>query len=373
MQIKKIDLFQEKIPLMHPFVISKNIFNHVYPIIVRIETMDGIIGWGESPNLETPWYVPETFETTWLMVQKFFIPSIINSTINSPADFVRETSWIQGNNLGRAGLDAAIWDIFAKMEKKSLSSYLGGIRRKVDAGCSEGLQKDPNILLDRIRKRVNQRYKRIKIKIAPSQDIDVVRQIRSAFPHLKLMLDANSAYSLDDREIFDQLDQFQLMMIEQPLGNGDILDHAYLQEIIRTPICLDESIHTLEDARLAIRLNACKIINVKPPRVGGPSTVVEIHNYCKNHQIPLWVGGMIETGIGRALNLAIASLPNFTLPGDISPPTDILEEDIIEQKFVVNEDGTIDVPSGPGLGVQVKRDILDKYCNRRETYWSNND
>lgn len=368
MKIKKIELRQLKIPLKNPFSVSKYTFKHIVPIIIKIETEEGLIGWGESPCLETPWYIPETYETTWLIMEKYMIPSFLHEEISSPQDFSNHVKWIQGNNLARAGLDAALWDIFAQMEGKSLSKYLGGIRNRVDAGVSEGIQKDPQRLINRIEQRVNEGYKRIKVKIKPSKDIEIVKLIRKNFPDIPLMVDANSAYTLMDTEHLQKLDQFQLMMIEQPLGNGDIFEHSKLQKQIQTPICLDESIHTFGDTQLAAELQACRIINVKPPRVGGPTEVLRIHKYCQKQGIPVWVGGMIETGIGRTLNATIASLPNFTLPGDLSPPSHILPKSIIKNPLTLNSDGTISVPNKIGLGIEVNLDVLEKYTIKKKEF-----
>ncbi len=249
-----------------------------------------------------------------------------------------------------------------------MSKYIGGVRDTVDAGCSEGIQEDPQRLINRIEQRVNEGYKRIKVKIKPGKDLDILKLIRQRFPDINLMVDANSAYTSADISHLQEFDQYGLMMIEQPLANGDIFEHAQLQKQIQTPLCLDESIHTFGDTQLAIDLQACQIINIKLPRVGGLTEVLRIHNYCQQHQIPTWVGGMIETGIGRTFNTIIASLPNFSLPGDLSPSGDILPESIIKNPQTLNKDGTLSVPTKIGLGIEVDLEVLDKYTIKKKTF-----
>jgi O-succinylbenzoate synthase len=245
---------------------------------------------------------------------------------------------------------------------------LGGTRNKVDVGVSIGIQSSEKELIKKVESYLAEGYKRIKIKIAPGNDIQFVSALRKEFPGLLLQVDANSAYTLDDISLFKQMDDFDLILIEQPLGYEDIFDHSKLQRELKTPICLDESIHSLDDTRAAIELDSCRIINIKPGRVGGFTESKLIHDYCSMMKIPVWHGGMLESGIGRAGNVALASLPNFTLPGDISASKRYYKEDIVEPEFVVNHDGTMDVPSKPGIGVEVNMKMLKKVTVRNEKF-----
>ncbi len=270
--------------------------------------------------------------------------------------------------MAKAGLEAAIWDLEAQQAGVSVASLLGGTRKKIASGVSIGVQDSVEELLDTIRERLAEGYQRIKIKIKPGWDVSVVQTVRAEFPDISLMIDANSAYSLHDVEMLKALDGFGLLMIEQPLAYDDILDHAELQRCMDTRICLDESIHTVGRAREALAMKSCRIINIKPARVGGMTNARAIHDLCQSEGVPVWCGGMLESGIGRAHNVAIASLPNFTLPGDISASDRYWEEDIVTPEFTLNSDGTMDVPNRPGIGVEVQRDRLEALAIRKAQY-----
>jgi O-succinylbenzoate synthase len=270
--------------------------------------------------------------------------------------------------MAKAGLEAAFWDVLAQAKRISLAQLLGGTKERIESGISIGIQKDIPTLLEVIERRRAQGYKRIKLKVKPGWDLEVLRAVRQRFPNIELMADANAAYRLADREHLRKFDEFGLVMLEQPLDYDDLIDHAALQRELKTPICLDESIKTPDDARKALDIGACRIINIKPGRVGGLLNAKKIHDLCRERGVPVWCGGMLETGIGRAANVAIASLPGFTLPNDISASARYWREDLIEPPFVLEPDGTIKVPTGPGLGVHIVRERLERVTQRRQEF-----
>jgi O-succinylbenzoate synthase len=270
--------------------------------------------------------------------------------------------------MARAGVEAALSDALAKEKGISLSQLLGGTRKRIDVGVSVGLQASPAVLVKVVSEYLHDGYKRIKIKIAPGRDLALVAALRKEFPDLQLQVDANSAYTLDDIGVMRALDEYNLQLIEQPLGYDDIYDHSLLQRELKTPICLDESIYNLSDTRAALALGSCRVINIKPGRVGGYTESKKIHDFCASKNVPVWHGGMDESGIGRAGNVALASLPNFTLPGDISASKRYYKEDIVDPPFEVAPDGTMAVPAGPGIGVEVLMDRLDRVTVRREEF-----
>lgn len=309
----------------------------------------GNTGWGESVAFDAPWYTEETVETNIHMLRDFLIPLLLGKEISHPDDVGSHFAPIRGNNMAKASLECTIWDLYAKRKGISLAEALGGQRERIEVGISIGIQKDLADLVDKVQRYLEEGYKRIKVKIKPGADVDVLRGLRSAFPQVPLMADANSAYSLDDIDLLKRFDEFDLLMIEQPLAHDDIIDHAVLQKQLKTPICLDESINSFEDARKAVELGSTKVINVKIGRVGGLSEAKRIHDYCMERGIPVWCGGMLEAGIGRAHNIALTSLPNFNLPGDTAGSSRYWEKDIIEPEVVV-ENGYITVPTVPGIG-----------------------
>ena len=346
--------------LVSPFVTSMGTEYDEEHIIIRIDS-NSITGWGECVAEGTPFYSYETVQTAWHILQDFLIPSIIGKEISSVGEAIALTNTkVRGHRMAKAGLEAALWDLFAKSKGISLSKILGGARNKIDVGVSIGIQPSESELIKKVGDYLKEGYKRIKIKISPGRDIQYVRALRKEYPDILLQVDANSAYKLENISLFKEMDNYDLLLIEQPLGYEDIYDHSKLQRELKTPISLDESIHSLDDTRAAIELGSCRIINIKPGRVGGFTESKLIHDYCVSENIPVWHGGMLESGIGRAGNVALASLPNFTLPGDISASKRYYKEDIVEPEFLVNPDGTMDVPINPGIGVEVNLKRLDK-------------
>jgi O-succinylbenzoate synthase len=345
--------------LVTPFVTSMGTEYDEEHIIVRID-VDGITGWGECVAEGTPFYSYETVQTAWHILKDFLIPSIIGKDISNFDEAITLNIRVRGHMMAKAGMEAALWDVLAKSKNISLSKILGGTRDKIEVGVSIGIQSSPKELIKKVETYLEEGYKRIKIKISPGNDIQYVKALRKVFPEIPLQVDANSAYKLSDINLFRNLDKYNLLLIEQPLGYDDIYEHSKLQHELKTPICLDESIHSLADTRAAIELDSCKIINIKPGRVGGYVESKLIHDYCASKNIPVWHGGMLESGIGRAGNVALASLPNFTLPGDISASKKYYKEDIVNPEFVVNPDGTMDVPTKAGIGVKVDIKRLEK-------------
>lgn len=363
MRIERIELRHVKLVLVSPFVTSMGTEYDEEHIIVRVDA-EGITGWGESVAEGTPFYSYETVDTAWHILKDFLIPSVLGKDIVQVGDAINAYAKVRGHMMAKAGLEAALWDALAKAANKSLSQMLGGTRKKIDVGVSIGIQPSVAGLIGKVKEYLREGYKRIKIKIAPGFDLQFVEALRKEFPDLMLQVDANSAYTLEDTTLFKKMDGYHLLLIEQPLGYDDIYDHSKLQRELETPICLDESIHSLDDTRAAIELDSCRVINIKPGRVGGFTESILIHDYCASRGIPVWHGGMLESGIGRAGNVALASLPNFTLPGDISASSRYYKEDIVEPAFFVNSDGTMDVPVHPGIGVEVKMKSLDSVTVR---------
>jgi len=359
MKIEKIELRHIKMELVSPFTTSMGTEYDEEHIIVRVDS-EGLTGWGECVAEGTPFYSYETVTTAWHILLDFLIPSILGKNISSVSEAISSYEKVRGHRMAKAGLEAALWDLFAKSKGISLSKMFGGKKEKIDVGVSIGIQSSVQDLIRKVEAYLVEGYKRIKIKIAPGNDIQFVKAVRKEFPDILLQVDANSAYELKDINLFKQMDDYNLLLIEQPLGYDDIFEHSKLQRELETPICLDESIHSLADTRAAIELDSCRVINIKPGRVGGFSESKLIHDYCASENIPVWCGRMLESGIGRAGNVALASLPNFILPGDISASKRYYKEDIVEPEFVLNKDGTIDVPVKPGIGVEVNMKMLDR-------------
>ncbi len=367
MKIDRIELHHIKMPLVHPFETSFGLQTERPGIIVSVHA-DGLTGWGECVAHSRPDYAPETITTAWHVITEFLAPGLIGHPLNAPGDVFTSAGYkmVRGHNMAKASVENAIWDLLAKAQGVPLQQLLGGTKQRVEVGVSIGIQPSLEELLARVDRFVAAGYGRIKVKIKPGWEITPLTRIRENHPRIKLMADANSAFSLADAPLFQQMDKLNLLMIEQPLAHDDIIDHAALQSKINTPICLDESIHIPGDARLALALKACGIINIKVGRVGGFSNALAIHNLCAEAGMPVWCGGMLETGIGRAANLHLAGLPNFTLPSDISASDRYYRHDIAEPTFALNtEDSTITVPQGPGIGVEVQLDRLKSYRVRR--------
>lgn len=367
MNIANITLHHVSMPLLFPFTTSFGTMKVRELILVEATDADGVTGWGESAAFAEPSYNEETLKGNWHILADFLIPLLGDGRIEHPNDVGAKFRNIRRNNMAKAALESAVWDLYAKKQGIPLARALGGTKTHVDVGVSIGLKDTTEELLATIARNVEAGYRRIKLKIKPGSDVGLVAAVREHFPDIPLMVDANSAYTLDDAELLAQLDQYGLTMIEQPLAHDDFVDHAELQKRIRTPICLDESIHSAEDARKAIALGGCRIVNIKPGRVGGLAEAVKLHDLCLAHGVPVWCGGMLESGVGRAHNIALASLPGFTLPGDTAASSNYWDEDIIDPP-VTMENGQIRVPDGPGIGYEVNREKLAKRTLHSESY-----
>ncbi|MGE6628757.1 o-succinylbenzoate synthase [Bacillus sp. NPDC077027] len=365
-QIERVNLYHVTMKLKKPFTTSLGTIKDREFIIVEVKDQTGLTGWGEVSAFSSPWYTEETIETCYHMLRSFFIPNVLTRSFTHPSDIPNSLYHFKGNKMAKAGIEAAVWDIYAKRLKKSLSEVLGGTEKKIPSGVVVSLGPIDE-MLTQIEHYVHEGYQRVKVKIKPGQDLKLLQRIRDRFPDLPLMADANSAYELKDISKLKQLDDLKLMMIEQPLAADDIVDHRHLQKHIKTPVCLDESICSVDDARKAIELGSCEIINIKPSRVGGLTEALKIHQLCKEQQVPVWCGGMIETGISRAQNVALASLPQFTIPGDISASSKYWEQDIIYPEIKV-KNGFIQVPSEPGMGVEVNYHALRKYSDKLDVF-----
>lgn len=353
-------------PMKHSFSTSYGTVKNKRFILVEAYDEAGNCGYGECDAFEQPWYTEETVETCWHMIHDFFIPCLLEKEIEHPSKVRQYLQVFRRNAMAKAGIETAIWDVYAKRLNKPLYEVIGGIRNKVPVGVSIGLQSTTAQLYEVIDTALDKGAKRIKVKIKPGQDIEVVASIRKRYPHVPLMVDANSAYTLKDLPLLQKLDQFSLLMIEQPLGIHDIYQHAQLQKELQTPICLDESICSLEDAITAIELKACRIINIKIARVGGIQEAKLIHDKAAAAGMDMWCGGMLEAGIGRAQSVAIATLEHFTLPADTSGSSHYFEQDIIEPEVVV-EDGFITLPSEAGIGYWVNEKQIEKYTLKKTT------
>jgi len=367
MKITEFTIRHLKMKLKEPFTTSFGTFDDKDFLVIEAKDESGTIGWGESVAFHSPWYNEETLQTNWHMLEDFLIPLILNKKLQHPDEVNELFKPIRKNNMAKSTIEGAIWDIYAQQTNQSLSAALGGKKDNIEVGISIGIQKSIEDLVALVDGFVNEGYKRMKIKIKPGWDVEVMRTLRETFPDVAFMADANSAYRLTDAETLKQLDAFNLTMIEQPLASDDIIDHAALQKLIDTPICLDESIHSLEDARKAVELGSTKIINIKIGRVGGLTEAKKIHDYCEANDIPVWCGGMLESGIGRAHNVALTTLSNFILPGDTAGSSRYWEKDIINPEVVV-KDGYIKVPQKAGIGYEVNRETVDLFTVAQKTY-----
>lgn len=367
MKITEVTIRHIQMKLKFPFSTSFGTLTNKDFLLLEVKDEDGTIGWGESVAFRSPWYTEETMRTNWHMLEDFLIPLLLHKEVEHPDKLSDIFAPIRRNNMAKAAIEGAIWDIYAQQTGQSLAQALGGTKDKIEVGISIGIQPTVEELIEVVDRSLQEGYKRIKVKIKPDWDVDVIRTLRETFPDTPIMADANSAYSLKDMDRIKQLDEFDLMMIEQPLAADDIIDHAKLQKELKTPICLDESIHSLEDARKAIELGSTKVINIKIGRVGGISEAKRIHDYCQSKDIPVWCGGMLESGIGRAHNIALTSLPNFVMPGDTSGSNRYWDQDIIQPE-VVATDGYIEVPKTPGIGYDIDRKAVEAFTVSKKTY-----
>ncbi len=358
--IKSVTLHPVALPLKSPFRTSYGQQTHRIAIIVQLQTSDDIIGWGEASLDIFPGYVEETMTTGAHILRDFLLPMLQSKTLAEPTQFPVMVAAVRGNPFAKAGLEAAVWDAFAKTNNIRLVDLLACYipdhhtpRTAIPVGVAVSIQPTLSDTLELIQTHVTQGYARIKLKIKPGQDVELIRAVREQLPDVPLMVDANSAYTLADADHLAQLDAFNLMMIEQPLAYNDLYEHSLLAKRIKTPICLDESISSLHDWRLAVHIGAGHILNLKAGRVGGLTEAINLYNFASQHHTPLWIGGMLETGIGRAAALALASLPGVNLPGDISASDRYFEQDIVSPPFVLDSACMLSVPNAPGIGVQV--------------------
>jgi O-succinylbenzoate synthase len=366
LQLERIELREIELPLKWPFETSFGRTTRRRIMIVRVFDKSGAFGYGECTAPEDPFYNHETIDTAWIIVTNYVGPLLTEARIERAGEVNDALARIRGNRMAKGGVETAIWDLEARIAGKPLWQQIGGTRKEIACGVSIGLQASTQALVEKVTREVDAGYQRIKIKIKPGQDLTLVEAVRSKFPNIRLSVDANSAYSLADTDLLKRLDEHSLMMIEQPLAPGDLVDHAKLQREINTPICLDESILTLADARHAHELGSCKIINIKLGRVGGHAEARSIQEFCAGRGTPVWCGGMLESGVGRAQNIAMSTLEGFTLPGDVSASARYWEEDIIEPPVTVSSRGTITLPAGPGIGYEVNERRVESLVSRRE-------
>ena len=360
MKIDSITLHHISMPLTAPFETSFGRETDRQCILVSLGS-EGLTGYGECVASREPGYNYETTGTAWHILREFIAPLILGQDVKDALDFQHRVERIRGHHLAKAGVEMAVWDLMGKREGKSLREMFGGQKDRVEVGVSIGIQESAEALVRTVDSFLEKGYRRIKIKIKPGREVEETTAIRAKYPDLRLQVDANSAYTLEDASVLKPLDDLGLLLIEQPLFEDDIWDHRKLQAQFKTPICLDESIISPRHARYALEMEACRNINIKPGRVGGLSQGIMIHDYCRERDIPVWCGGMLETGVGRASNLAIASLPGFVLPGDISASDRYYHRDITNERFVLNDDSTITVPDTPGLGITIDEEGLQQF------------
>jgi O-succinylbenzoate synthase len=367
MKIEALTLRELRMELRHPFETSFGVTKQRRILLIEVQA-DGLTGWGEVTAGEAPGFSPETTDTAWHILRDHAVPLLLGKSVSSPAETAALLAPIRGHEMARAAVECALWDIEAQRKDLPLWKLLGGVHEEIPCGVSLGIQKSLDALLERIETELAAGYQRIKIKIKPGWDVEAAGAVRRRYPSIKLMVDANSAYRLEDAPHLKQLDDFYLMMIEQPLAWDEIYQHAALQAQLETPICLDEPIHNARHARAALALGACRIINIKLGRVGGHSEARRVHEVCREAGAPVWCGGMLESGVGRAHNIALSTLENFSLPGDVSASRRYWEEDIIEPEVEVTPHGTIRVPTGTGLGFAVRRARVEQLTQRQESW-----
>jgi o-succinylbenzoate synthase len=365
MKIEELTLREISIRLRNPFETSFGTTWARRILLVEVRC-DGVSGWGEVTAGEGPFYNSETTDTAWVILRKFVAPLTLGKTIATAADVLDLLEPIRGHEMAKAALENALWDAEARQKGVSLSKLLGGTRSEISSGVSLGIRETPAQLLEVIERELADGYQRVKIKIKPGKDLAFIEAARKRFPDAKLMADANSAYRLEDASFLKKFDAFNLMMIEQPLQWDDMYNHSKLQPMLNTPICLDECIHNPAQAEAAVNMGACRIINIKLGRVGGHAEARRIQSFCVGRKVPVWCGGMLESGIGRAHNIAMSTQPGFVLPGDVSASGRYWDEDVIEPEVEVTKQGTIRVPTGPGIGYEVRRKRIEELTTRQE-------
>jgi O-succinylbenzoate synthase len=366
--LRSVEMFLVRLPLIRPFTTSSHTKDHLDHILIRVRDGGGAEGWGECASAADPYYCSETSESSWHILRDFLIPNALGVEWQHPDEAAQTWQAVRGNNFAKAGLEMACWDLFTRANNQPLAKALGGTRQEIHSGVSLGIEPTVQGILEQVERFLDQGYRRIKMKIGPGRDLDYLRAVRERWPDILLMADANSAYSLENPahvQALRALDDLHLMMIEQPLADDDIVDHARLQAELATPICLDESIHSVHDARKALDLKSCRIINIKVSRLGGLSEAKRVHDLCLNREVPVWCGGMHEFGVGRAANVAISSLPGFTLPGDVSGSDRAYREDIVDPPIRAHA-GAIAVPwDRPGLGFDASFERIQSRCVRQ--------
>jgi O-succinylbenzoate synthase len=367
MRIESITLRRLRLRLKYPFETSFGVTHE--RVVTLIEMVaEGVRGWGEVTTVEGPFFNSETPGTAWLIIRDFLVPLLLGKEIASASEIPLLFGAIRGHEMARAGLENAAWDIESQQKNVPLAKLLGGTRTEINCGVSIGLQASPEVLLEKVAVEVRSGYQRIKLKIKPGKDLEYVRAVRKANPSILLSVDANSAYTLCDTAHLQKFEELDLLMMEQPLFWDDISLHAKLQKNLKTSICLDESIRHLRDTETALELDAAKIINIKLGRVGGHASAKAIQAYCLAKNIPVWCGGMLESGIGRAHNIAVSSLPGYSLPGDVSASKRYWDEDLIDPPVEVSPQGTIPVPTTPGLGYHVRHDLIERLTVEKECW-----
>lgn len=369
LQIDSITLREIRLPLVEPFRISSGVTTTRRILLLELVDADGVATWSECVAGDFPNYTPESVDTATLAIREWLAPRVLGRRFETPEDVSAALAEdLRGHEMAQAAIEMGAWALAATKAGKSLSSLLGGTRKRIGTGISIGIQSSPEELAAKAGKALGEGYRKIKLKIKPGQDLDYLHAVRERLgPEAPLMADANNAYTLDDAEHLVQLDDLDLVMVEQPLAWDDVARHAELQRRLRTPICLDESITNIARAEDMIRLRSGRIINIKPGRVGGFTASKAIHDLCEANDIPVWCGGMLESGIGRAYNVALASLPNFTIPGDISPSNRYWARDVVSPEWTMDGDGWVDVPEGPGLGVEIDRERIEALTVQEET------
>lgn len=367
-RLERVVLREIRLPLKEPFKISSGVVKDRRIMLLELQDSGGVRAWSECVAGEKPNYSPETIDTAWLAIREWLAPRLFGVALDGPADaHTRMEADVRGHRMAKAALEMGLWGLVAEKEGVSLAQLLGGTQERIPVGVSLGIQATPEALVERATAAAKAGYRKIKLKIEPGREIAFVAAVREALPDAELMVDANNAYTLDDAGLLAQLDDFDLMMIEQPLESEDLVRHAELQRRLRTPLCLDESITSVNRLEDMLRLGSGRIVNIKPGRVGGFTSSIAIHDMARANDIPVWCGGMLESGVGRAYNVALASLPGFTLPGDLSPSSRYWERDVVTPEWTMDAEGMVTVPRDvPGLGVRVDEDCIDDLTVRRE-------
>lgn len=369
LRIERVELREIRLALRRPFRISSGTRHELRVLLLRLEDADGTSAWAECVAEERPEYSPETVDTAWIALSEWLAPAVVNRPFESPSsvDPVLADA-VRGHRMARAALEMGAWNLAARRAGRPLAAVLGGERRRVETGISVGIQEDADRLVERARTAAREGYRKVKLKIEPGADVEYVSAVRDALgDDVSLAVDGNAAYTLDDIDRLRRLDELDLLMIEQPLEREDLMRHARLQRELDTPICLDESVTSPARAEDMLELGSGRIVNVKPGRVGGFGPSIRIHDLCLEHDLPVWCGGMLETGIGRGYNVALASLPNFRLPGDLSPSARYWERDIVDPEWTMDAEGRVTVPrTAPGIGVEVDEDRIGELTVRRE-------